>query len=126
MRYRRRDGRAVEGALPALFVDPAIQIVGPVGAVGMNAAGDGEAGAVELKDGDVAELVAIGIEELVVVDVVVLAENPFAVGAQVGLRRLAFDLVVQSFLALVGVGQVELVGEKQSDSRALPRPRSRA
>jgi hypothetical protein len=85
-----------------------------VGAVGVNAAGDGEAGAIDLKDGDVAELVAVGIEELVVVDVVVLAENPFAVGTQVGLRRLALDLVVQRFLALVGVRQIKLVGEKQS------------
>ena len=109
------DGGAVQCAVPALLVDPAIQIFGPVSAVGMDAASDGEAGAVELEDGDVAELVAIGIEELVVVDVVVLAENPFAVGSQVGLRRLALDLVVQGFLALVGVRQVELVGEKQSD-----------
>ena len=108
-------GRDVERAFPALFVNPAIQIVGPVGAVGVDAARDGEAGGVELKDGDVAELVAIGIEELVVVDVVVLTENPFAVGAQVGLRRLAFNLVMQSFLALVGAGQVELVGEKQAN-----------
>ena len=97
-----------------MLVDPAIQIFGPVGAVGVDAARDGEARGVELEDGDVAELVAIGIEELVVVDVVVLAENPFAIGAQVGLRRLALDLVVQRFLALVGVGQVELVGKEQS------------
>ena len=69
---------------------------------------------IELKDGDVAELVAVGIEELVVVDVVVLAENPSAVGAEVGLRRLAFDLVVEGFLAVVGVRHIELVGEKHS------------
>ncbi len=85
-----------------------------MGAVGVDAARDGEGGTIELKDGDVAELVAIGIEELVVVDVVVLTENPLAVGAQVSLRRLAFDLIVQRFLALVGVGQIELVGEEQS------------
>src|SRR5580658_10829773 len=85
-----------------------------MGAVGVDAAGDVEAGLIELKNCDIAELVAIGIEKLVVVDVVVLTENPFAVGAEVGLGRLAFDLVVQSLLALVGAGQVELVGEKQS------------
>ena len=108
------DGGAVQRTVPALFIDPAVQVFGPVGAVGVDASRDGEGRAVEFKDRDVAELIAIGIEELVVVDVIVLAENPPAVGAQVGLRRLAFDLIVQGFLALVGVGQVELVGEEQS------------
>ena len=63
-----------------------------MGAIGVHPARDGEAGFVELKDADIAELVAIGIEELVVVDVVILAENPFAIGTQIGLRRFAFDL----------------------------------
>ena len=105
-------GRDPQGALPTLLVHPAIQIFGPVGAVRMNTARNCEVSRIDLKDGDIAELVAIGIEKLVVVDVVVLTENPFAVGTEIGLRRLAFDLVVQRFLALVGAGQVELVGEK--------------
>ena len=95
-------------------VDPAAQIVGPVGAVGVDALGDGEAGGVELKDGEVGELIAVRIEELVIVNVVVLAENPAAVGTQIGLRRFAFNLVVQRFLSLVGVGQIELVGKEQT------------
>jgi len=47
----------------------------------VNAARDGESGRIELEDGEVAELIAIGIEKLVVVNVVVLTENPFAIGA---------------------------------------------
>ena len=76
---------------------------------------------VELKHADVAELIAVGIEELVVVDVVVLAENPFAVGAEIGLRRLAFDLVVERFLPLVGVRQIELVGEEECQPQSRQR-----
>ncbi len=106
------DGGDVERAIPSLLVDPAIQIVGPVRALGVNAAGDCKRGAVELENGDIAELVAVGIEELVVVNVVVLAENPLAIGTQIGLRRLAFDLVVQRLLPFVGVGQIELVSEE--------------
>src|SRR5271165_413361 len=104
----------VEAAVPPLLVNPAIQAVGPVGAVGVDAARDGEALAIEFEDGDVAELIAVGIEELVVVDVVVRAENPFAVGAEIGLRRFALDLVMESLLPLVGVRQIELVGEEES------------
>jgi len=81
--------------------------------LGVDALRNGEIGGIDLKDGEVGELIAVGIEELVIVDVVVLAENPAPVGTQVGLRRLAFDLVVQRFLPLVGMGQVELVGKEQ-------------
>ena len=42
----------------------------------MDALRDGEAGGIDAKDGDVGELVAVGIEELVVVNVAVLAEDP--------------------------------------------------
>ena len=95
-----------------MFIDPAIQIVGPAGALSVDAARDGEAGSIKLKHSNVTKLVAIGIEQLVVVDVVVLSKNPFAVRAQIGLRRFPFNLIVQRFLTLVGVGQVELVGKK--------------
>src|SRR5690349_18166712 len=70
-----------------------------------------------MKNRQVAELVAVGIEELVVVDGRVLAENPFAIGIEVRLSRLALDLVAQSVLTLVGVGKIELVKEKQSHGK---------
>ena len=72
---------------------------------------------IELEDRDAAEVILVRIENLVVVNLVVLAENPLAVGLQVGLRRLALDLVAQDLLALVGMGDVELVEDEQSGSK---------
>src|SRR5581483_10052654 len=79
----------------------------------MNASGDGEIRFIELEDADISELVAVGIEKLVVVNVVVLAEDPLAIGTQIGLGGLAFNLIVQRLLAFVGMRKIELVGEKQ-------------
>ena len=55
----------------------------------------------------------IGIEDAVVVDLVVLSENPLAIGLQIGLRRLALDLVAQNFLLPVGMRNVELIEDEQ-------------
>ena len=82
-------------------------------AVGGDAVRDLEGVRIELEHGDAAENIAVGIEELIVVNVGVLAEDPLAVGAQVGLRRFALDAVAQCVLPLVGVGKIELVGEKE-------------
>ena len=70
---------------------------------------------IELEDRDSAERVEIGIEEPVVVNLVALPENPLAIGLQIGLRRLAFDLVAQNFLLAIGVRDVKLIEDKQSD-----------
>ncbi len=85
-----------------------------MGAVGGDAVRDLEGMGIELEHGDSAKNVAVGIEELVVVDIRMLAENPLAVGAKVGLRRLALDLVAERVLPLVGVGEIELVGEEKN------------
>ena len=69
---------------------------------------------VKLKNGNVGELIAVGIEELVVINIRVLAENPFSVRSQIGLRRPAFDLVAQRVLPFVGVRQVELIEEEKA------------
>ena len=68
---------------------------------------------IELEYGDAAENIAVGIEELIVINVGVLAEDPLAVGPQVGLRRFALDFVAQRVLTLVGVGEIELVRQKE-------------
>ena len=88
------------------------RLVVPVGVRGVDAARQLEGLGIELEDGDAAEAVGVGIEDLVVVNVVVLAENPLAIGLQVGLRRLALDLVAQDLLPLVGVRNVELVEDE--------------
>ena len=80
----------------------------------MNAAGQFEGCGIELEGRDVGEGVLVGIEKLVIVNGVVLAENPFAVRAQIGLRGLALDLVAQRLLPLVGGRNVELIEEEQA------------
>ncbi len=75
------DGGAVQRPLPALFEDPSVHALGPVSALGMDALGDVEADGVDLEDGEVGKLIAVGVEKLVIVDVIVLAENPAAVRA---------------------------------------------
>src|SRR5450631_64241 len=82
-------------------------------AIGGDAVRDLESVRIELENGDSAENVAVGIEELIVINVGVLAEDPLAVGAQVGLRGLALDAVAERVLTLVGVGEIELVREKK-------------
>jgi len=70
--------------------------------------GDGKVNRVQLKDGNTGELVSIGIKKLVIVNVVILSKDPLAIRAKIGLRRLAFDLVVQRLLPFVGMRQIEL------------------
>ena len=106
-------GRTVQRTFPAALVFPAVKVVSPAGAVGMDAATHREVLLVQLEHADVAELIAVGIEELVVVDIVVLAENPLAVRAEIGLCGFAFDLVMERFLPLVGVRKIELVGKEE-------------
>ena len=62
------DGFAGEGALPAVFEDPVVDVGVPVGGGGEDAALEGEGGGVELEDGEVGEDVFVGVEELVVED----------------------------------------------------------
>ena len=79
---------------------------------GMDTAGELKRCGIELKDGDSAEAVGVRIEDLVVVNLVGLAKNPLAIGLQVGLRRLALDLVAQDLLAPVGVRNVGLIEDE--------------
>ncbi len=115
------DGGAGEGALPAVFEDPAVGVV-PVDGGGEDAAGEVEAARLELEDGQVGEFVAVGVEELVVEDAGGLgigagagglAGDPLAVGAKEGLGGLAFDGGEKGFLAAVGVGEIGLVEDEE-------------
>src|SRR5208282_2225997 len=85
------DGGAVQAAFPSLLINPAAHGVRPVRAVGGDTARDLEGVRVELENRDPAENIAFGIEELIVINVGVLAEDPLAIGAKVGLRGFAFD-----------------------------------
>ena len=77
---------------------------------------DLEGSRIKLEDGNASKLVAIRIEELVIVNVGMLADDPFPVRLEISLRRLAFDPIAQCVLALVGMGKVELV-EKEKTTR---------
>ena len=79
-----------------------------------DAALQAEAGGVEFKHGDVAEAVAIGVEEFVVVNGGAGAHHPHAVGTQESLRRLAFNGVAQCLLLAVDRGQIVFVKEKKT------------
>ena len=79
----------------------------------MDAARQLEGVGIELEDGDAAEDVLVRIEDAVVINLVVLPEDPLAIGLQIGLRRLALDLIAQNFLLAVGVRDVELVEDEQ-------------
>ncbi len=107
------DSGAAQAALPPLLVHPTTHGVRPVRAIGGDAVRDLESARIELEDGDPAEGIAVGIEELIVVDIGMLAKNPLAVGAKVGLRGLALDAVAQRVLTFVCVGEIELVGEEE-------------
>src|ERR1017187_2181873 len=83
-----------------------------MGAGGEDTARELEGTGATLEDRDPAELVGVGIEDVVVENVVVLSEDPLAVSLQVGLRRFTLDLIAQDFLLLVGVRDVELIENK--------------
>ncbi len=78
---------------PALGAHPALQPFFPVRLVGVNSRGQLERRRVELEDRKIAKLVSVGIEQLIVVNGGVLSEDPFAIGIQIGLCRLALDQV---------------------------------
>ena len=80
----------------------------------MDASSQFEGCGIEFKDRDVGEGVLVGVKKLVVIDIVVLAEDPLAIRTQIGLRGLSLDLVAECFLALVGGWDVVLVEEKQA------------
>ena len=100
-------------SLPALFVDPAAHRFRPVARSAEMRWVIWKSLRIELKDRYAAEGVAVGIEKLVVVNVGVLAEDPFAVGPKIGLGGLALDAIAQLILPFVGVGKIQLVGEKE-------------
>src|SRR5207249_236130 len=107
-------GGTMHASLPALSADPALQPLLPVRLVGIDPVGQLESRGVELKYRKAAELVAVGIEQLVVVNRGMPAKNPFAVGIQVGLRRLTLDKVAECVLTLVSMGKIKLVEEEQT------------
>src|SRR5271165_753328 len=108
------DGSAMQRSDPAGLKDPFLKVFFPVCALRMNTPGELEGVGIELEDRDPAEVVGVGVEHLVVVDFVVLPKNPFAIRLQVGLGRLALDLVAQDLLLAVGVRDVELINDEQS------------
>src|SRR5580700_2249925 len=110
------NGGSLERAHPAVLEDPLLDAWLPMRAVGVNSPGQLEGGGVELEDGNSAEAVHVGIEDLVIVNLVVLAEDPFAVGLQISLWGFALDLIAQNFLLFVGMRYVDLIEDKQAAS----------
>src|ERR1035441_4571748 len=105
--------------LPAVPEAPGAGSWVPEDAGGKDAAGEREGGWIELKDGEIGEFVADGIEELVVKDAgglagVRLAEDPFLLGVQEGLGRTALDDVAQRLLLAIGLEQIKLVEEEEA------------
>src|SRR5580698_283099 len=78
-------------------------------AVGGNAVRDLKSVRIKLEHGNATKDIPVGIEELIVIDVGMLPEDPFAVGTKIGLSRLAFDFVAQCVLTFVGIGKIELI-----------------
>ena len=107
------DGAVAEVANPAGFEDPGVFVVEPASASGKDAALHLKSGGIEFDDTKAAEEFFVRIEEIVIVDLEIFAEDP-ALRAGVGLWRFAFDLVAKSVLALVGVGQIGVVKNKKA------------
>ena len=107
------DGAFGKIADPAGFEDPGFLGVQPVGAGGEDAALHLKCDGVEFDDGEAAEELFGGIEEIVVVDLGIFPKNP-ALRAGVGLRRASLYLVVEGVLALVGVGEIGFVEDEKS------------
>src|SRR5689334_5242726 len=80
----------------------------------INAFGQFECLGIELENREVGEDVAVSIEEAVVEDAFALAEYPLPVGPVIGLCGLALDLIPQSVLPLVHLGQVEVFQHKHA------------
>ena len=123
------NGAAGEVADPAGFECPGFFGVEPLGAIGKDAALHLEGDGIEFDDAEAAEKFLRGLEDVVIVDLGIFAENP-ALRAGVGLRGLSLDLVTKRVLALVGVGEIGVVenekrggkdqaGEKQREGEAV-------
>src|SRR5690349_12595011 len=97
------DRSTAEVTLPPLGTNPTLQTVLPMRPVGVDPFGQLESGRIELEHSQTAELIAIGIEELIVINVGMFSKDPFAVRIQIGLGRLTLDQVAERVLALVGV-----------------------
>ena len=84
-----------------------------MGASRINPFGDLKGMGIELKGRDAGELVAVGIVKLVIIDHIILAEDPFVAGTVIGLRRLSFDEVLQRLHPGVGIRQIGFFQQKQ-------------
>ena len=114
--FKRRiffDRAAGEVADPTGLERPGFFRVQPLRAVCENTALHLEADGIEFDHAEAAEEFLRGIEDVVVVDLGVVPENP-ALRASVGLGGPAFDLVAQRVLALVGVGKISVVEDEES------------
>src|SRR5438105_9284550 len=105
------NGRAVKGTLPSCSAHPAMQAFVPACAVSVNAVAELEGRGIELEDREIAELVSVGVEQLVVIDRRMLAKNPLAIWVQIGLRWAALDFVQERVLPFIRVRQIELIGK---------------
>jgi hypothetical protein len=97
---------------PAGFKDPGLFGVEPARAGGEDAAAHLEGGGIEFEDGEAAEKFFVGIEEIKIVNLGIVTENP-ALGTGVSLRRLALDDGAKRVLALVGVGEIGVVQDEE-------------
>jgi len=113
------DSTVGEVAHPAGFENPRVFGVEPTGARGEDTAFHLEGGGVELDDTETAEEFFVGIEEVVIVDLEIFTEDP-ALRAGVGLGRLAFNLVAECVLTLIGVGKVDVVENEKARSKRDP------
>ena len=71
---------------------------------------------IEFEDAEAAKEILVRVEKFVVIDFAVFSEDPLVRGLKIGLRRAPFDLVAQSILALVGIGQEGVVQQEHSAS----------
>src|SRR5580704_4160543 len=94
----------VEVAHPASREHPGVFARFPRGPCGEDAPDDFEGLRIELEYIQAAEELAIWVEELVVIDFVVLAEDPLVSGLEIGLRGAPFYCVAHGVLALVRIG----------------------
>lgn len=107
------DGAAGEIADPAAFEDPNVLRIGPVRAGSEDAALHFESARINFDDAEAAEGSLSGVEDVVIINFGVFAEDP-ALRLSVGLRRATLDLVAEGVLALVGVGEISFVEENHA------------
>ena len=131
--FRQRIGRerevardlavAVEIANPASGEHPGVFAGLPARAGGKDAASNFKRMRIKLEDIQAAEELAVGIEELVIVDFVMFAEDPLARRLEVGLCGPAFDFIAQCVLALIGVGKKGVVEQEHARRPEAGRPK---